>query len=76
MKKLKILSACHNCGIDQNGIKELDLIELYVDYNEKITDVSFMKNLKILRACDNCGIDQNGIEELDLIELYVDYKRK
>jgi hypothetical protein len=45
------------CG---QGIIGLNLIELEVDYNEKITDVSFMKNFKILRARGDCGIDQNG----------------
>ena len=39
-----------NCGIDQNGINNLDLIELYVDNNSKINNVNFMKNLKILHA--------------------------
>ena len=47
MKKLKILYAYGNCGIDQNGIKELDLDILNASYNNKITDVSFMKNLKV-----------------------------
>jgi hypothetical protein len=69
MKQLKILSANFESGIDQNGIYGLDLIELYVDDNEKITNVSFMKNLKILSASFKSGIDQNGIYDLDLIEL-------
>ena len=60
MKNLKKLSAYGNCGINQNGIEELDLIELYVDHNEKIKDVSFMKNLKKLSAWGNCGINQNN----------------
>jgi hypothetical protein len=45
------------CG---QGIIGLDLIELDVSWNKKITNVSFMKNLKKLYADGNCGIDQNG----------------
>ena len=47
MKKLKILSARGYYGIDQNGIKELDLIELDVSYNEKINDTSFIFSLSL-----------------------------
>ena len=36
MKNLKKLCAWDNCGINQNGIKELDLIELDIGCNEKI----------------------------------------
>src|ERR1700753_4340603 len=39
---LKILYADNDCGIDQNGIKNLHLTELYANYNEKIKDVSQM----------------------------------
>src|SRR6201995_2461584 len=39
---LKILYAGSNCGIDQNGIKDLHLTELNIDNNEKIKDVSQM----------------------------------
>ena len=68
---LKILYASGNCGIDQNGIKDLHLIELYANNNEKIKDVSQMAStLKILNASYNCGIDQNGIKDLHLTELY------
>ena len=37
---LKILNASYNCGIDQNGIKDLHLTELYASYNGKIKDVN------------------------------------
>jgi hypothetical protein len=53
------------------GINGLDLIELSVDENSKITNVSFMKNLKILNARGICGIDQYGINGLEIIDLYV-----
>ena len=70
MKNLKKLDASDDCGIDQSGIKELNLVELNADDNNKITNVSFMKKLKKLNASYNCGIDQNGIKGLDLVELY------
>src|ERR1700761_5214883 len=35
---LKILNASDNCGIDQNGIKDLHLTKLYADDNKKIKD--------------------------------------
>ena len=50
MKNLKILDASIRCGIGQDGIMGLDLIELNASSNNKITDVSFMKNLKVLSA--------------------------
>ena len=71
MKKLKILHANGGCGIDQNGIFGLDLVELDASLNNKVTNVSFMRNLKKLYAYCSCGIDQNGINGLDLVELYV-----
>src|ERR1700753_494372 len=73
---LKILNASYNCGIDQNGIKNLHLTELNASGNKKIKDVSQMvSTLKILNASYNCGIDQNGIKNLHLIELNV-YRNK
>jgi hypothetical protein len=44
----------------EQGINGLDLVELYVGDNKKITNVSFMRGLKILGASGKCGIDQNG----------------
>jgi hypothetical protein len=41
-------------------VSMVDLVELYANNNEKITNVSFMKYLKILHAEGDCGIDQNG----------------
>ena len=68
-KNLKRLDARRDYDINQNGIDGLNLIELNVQDNEKIYNVTFMKNLKILNASNDCGIDQNGIQGLDLIEL-------
>ena len=53
---LKILNANYNCGIDQNGIRGLNLFKFYVDGNTKIKDVSWMKSLKILDTDDNYKI--------------------
>lgn len=40
MKSLKILHAEEKCGIDKNGILNLDLIEIYIDGNKKLTEIS------------------------------------
>ena len=45
MTKLQVLCACFNCGIDDNGIKDLNLIKLNTSYNSKITNVNHMTNL-------------------------------
>ena len=67
---LKKLKCGYGCGIDQNGIIELNLIELSAQGNKKIENVNHMKNtLKKLDCSCNSGIDQNGISELNLIEL-------
>ena len=77
---LKILDCCFEFDynyignmstIDQEGISELNLIQLNANSNEKIKNVNHMKNtLKILYCWGVSGIDQNGISELNLIELY------
>ena len=67
---LKILDCGWICGVDQNGISQLNLIELYANSNKRIYDVNHMKKtLKILDCSWDCGIDQNGISELNSIEL-------
>ena len=38
MTNLKILDASGLCGIDDNGISKLNLIELYAAINQKITN--------------------------------------
>jgi hypothetical protein len=52
------------------------LIYLFVDNNNKITNVSFMTNLKKLYAGYGSGIDQNGIHGLDLIKLRASNNKK
>src|ERR1700722_6326530 len=83
---LKVLNAGGNCGIDQIGIANLHLVELYAYNNEKIKDVSHMAStLKILNASGDCGINQSGINQsgidqsgifnLHLVELYADHNK-
>jgi hypothetical protein len=56
------------CG---QGISGLDLNNLDITHNRKITNVSFMKHLKNFHVSHNHHIKQNDIDELDLIELSV-----
>ena len=44
---LKILHCGNNCGINQNGITKLNLIELNANGNKKITNVNHMKNTQV-----------------------------
>ena len=76
MTNLKKLDAFGNCGIGQDGIRGLNLVELNAYCNGKITDVSFMTNLKILDAWGDCGIGQDSIHGLDLVELNARNNRK
>ena len=69
MKKLKKLCVKEKCGIDQNCINGLNLIELDAYNNNKIINVSFMSSLQKLQAGGTCGIDQNGVRGLNLIKL-------
>lgn len=76
MKSLKKLNARGDCGIDDEGIANLDLVKFNARHNSKITNVSFMKSLKILDASSHCGINNEGIIGLNLVELYVCYNSK
>ena len=59
LAKLKILYCSYDCGIDQEGIKDLKLIEeLYAVDNKKIKNVNHLINLKKLYCRGDCGIDQ------------------
>ena len=46
MTSLKKLNTCGDCGIGQNGIIGLNLVQFFASYNSKITNVSFMALLK------------------------------
>ena len=49
LTNLKILNCSYYCGIDQEGIKDLRLIEeLYANLNEKIKNVNHLTKLKLL----------------------------
>ena len=49
LSKLKILDCSGDCGIDQEGIKDLQLIEkLYAINNNKIKNVNHLTKLKII----------------------------
>ena len=70
MTNLQILNASGSyCEINNQGIENLNLIELNAYNNYKIINVSFMTNLKILNVSGWCGIDDNDIKNLNLIEL-------
>ena len=50
LTKLKILNCSWNCGIDQKGIKDLQLIEeLNANVNKKIKNINHLTKFKILR---------------------------
>jgi len=65
------LDASLNCGIDDEGIKDLNLERLQIYDNSKITNANHMTKLKELDASDNCGIDDGGIKNLNLKKLNV-----
>ena len=70
MKNLQKLNiGGYDCGVGDEEIKELDLIELNASYNPKITKIKHMKNLQKLNIGYNCGVGDEEIKELDLIEL-------
>ena len=66
-KKLKELDVQgDDCGIDDNGIKNLNLKKLNAYNNQKITDVNHMTNLEDLNTGLYSGIDDNGIKKINL----------
>jgi hypothetical protein len=69
MNKLVELSASHNSGINDYGIKNLNLIKMNLCANKKITNVNHMDKLTELNACFKCGISNEGIKNLNLIIL-------
>ena len=57
MTKLKELDASVDCGINDEGIANLNLEKLNASDNFKITNVNHMIKLKVLNASVKCGID-------------------
>ena len=66
MTKLQILDAPGNCGVDDNGIKDINLVELHAPDNPKITNVNHMTKLQILDASSTSGIIDDGIKAINL----------
>src|SRR3989304_8338023 len=66
MSKLEILNASSlggiYCGINDNGLINVNLKELNASYNSKITTINHMTKLEILDAIGfECGINDNGL---------------
>jgi hypothetical protein len=59
------LHASYYCGITDQYIKNLNLIELNVEANKNITNINHMSNLKILFA-QNSKISDLSIQNLNL----------
>lgn len=57
------------CGINNEGIENLNLKKLFAANNSGITNVNHMSNLKILDASQYCGLNNEGIKDLNLIDL-------
>lgn len=72
LKILKCYSGKYSeCGIDQNGISDISLIDLCASGNKSINNVNHMKNtLKFLFCAGNSGIDDKGVAELKTTEIY------
>jgi F-box domain len=69
MTNLKKLDASWDCGIDDQRIQNLNLVELNASNNPKIININHLTNLKKLDASWGCGIDDQGIQNLNLVEL-------
>ena len=69
-KNLKVLNCRWNCGISDEDLIGLDLIELNANDNPKIKHINNLKNLKILCCTKNCGISDSDLIGLNLIKLY------
>ena len=63
-------------GLNDNGIKNLNLRILDVEKNPNITNINHMTNLKRLDASYNSGINDNGIKDLNLNRLNINNNPK
>ena len=59
------------CGISDDSIKDLNLIELNANFNPNIINIGHMNKLQILHSCCNCGIGDSSTQKLNLIKLYL-----
>ena len=71
MTNLVKLNASWNCGLNDDGISQLNLVKLNVLGNPKITNINYMTNLVKLNAAWNCGLTDEGICKLNLVKLDV-----
>ena len=67
---LRVLNAGRNCGIDDEGIKNINPEKLYATDNPKISHINHMTKLKELHAEWCCGIDDEGIKNIKIKILY------
>ena len=63
------LDAMGDCGIGDDDLIGLNLVELNAHNNEKIKNINHMTNLRILDASCECGIDDNSLIGLNLYKL-------
>jgi hypothetical protein len=61
MTNMLELNASGSCGINNEEIKNLNLIKLCTNYNVKITDLNHMFNLIKLDISYNSGVDDNMV---------------
>ena len=76
MTNLRILYAWGDCGIEDDSLIGLNLVELNVSYNPKIKKINHMTNLKKLNASQNSGIEDDSLIGLNLVELSVNWNSK
>ena len=71
-KLIKLNVGDYYCGVNDQGIIQVNPIELHVNNNPKITSINHMNRLAILNAYGNSGLTDQGINALNLIELDVE----
>jgi hypothetical protein len=60
MTNLKILYANGNNGLTDDGIKNLNLVHLFVDKNSNITNINHMTNLNHITNLEILSINSNS----------------
>lgn len=74
---LQLLVACGNCGIHDQGIKDLINLEIVnVSNNNKITKICYPDKLKVLIARFESGINDESIQGMNLEALDVSHNNK
>jgi hypothetical protein len=75
-KLIELDASGHYCGIDDLGIKNINLKKLKAYYNKKITNINHMYNLSELVILGDSGIGDLGINKLNLIKLDAGHNKK